>query len=81
MGFLIAVYFIALIIEIIIRAPVDRKRRQGQISERRVTTQEQVLLGLLTLGGFVVPLIYAFTIGWILPITSSQPGQAGSGSC
>jgi len=76
MGFLVAVYFIALIIEIIIRAPVDRKRRQGQISERRVTTQEQVLLGLLTLGGFVVPLIYAFT-NWLDFANYVLPAWAG----
>lgn len=58
------IYFLALIVEIIIRAPVDRKRRQGKINERRVTTQEQILLGLLSLGGLPFPLIYAFT-NWI----------------
>ena len=76
MGFFIAVYFIALIIEIIIRAPVDQKRRQGKISERRVTTQEQILLGLLTLGGFFVPLIYAFT-NWLDFANYALPVWAG----
>jgi protein-S-isoprenylcysteine O-methyltransferase Ste14 len=76
MGFLIAVYFIALIIEMIIRAPVDKKRRQGKISERRVTTQEQILLGLLTLGGFFVPLIYAFT-NWLDFANFKLPAWAG----
>ena len=76
MGFLIAVYFIALIIQIIIRAPVDRKRRQGKISERRVTTQEQLLLGLLALGGVVVPLMYAFT-NWLDFANYTLPAWAG----
>ena len=76
MGFFIAVYFIALIIEIVIRAPVDQKRRQGKISERRVTTQEQILLGLLTLGGFFVPLIYAFT-NWLDFANYTLPAWAG----
>ena len=76
MGFLIAVYFIALIIQIIIRAPVDRKRRQGKISERRVTTQEQILLGLLAVGGVVVPLMYAFT-NWLDVANYSLPAWAG----
>ena len=76
MGFLIAVYFMALIIQIIIRAPVDRKRRQGKISERRVTTQEQILLGLLAVGGVVVPLIYAFT-NWLDVANYTLPAWAG----
>ena len=76
MGSLIAVYFIALIIEIIIRAPVDRKRRQGKIRERRITAQEQILLGLLTLGGFFVPLIYAFT-NWLDFADYTLPAWAG----
>jgi protein-S-isoprenylcysteine O-methyltransferase Ste14 len=76
MGFLIAVYFIALIIEIVIRAPVDRKRRQGKLRERRVTAQEQILLGLLTLGGFFVPLIYAFT-NWLEFANYALPTLAG----
>jgi protein-S-isoprenylcysteine O-methyltransferase Ste14 len=59
-----AVYFIALIIEIIIRIPLDRKRKREKMSERRVTNQEQILLGLLTLGGLVAPLIYALT-NWL----------------
>jgi len=64
MSIFTAVYFIALIIEIIIRVPLERKRKQEKMSERRVTRQEQILLGLLTLGGFIVPLIYAAT-NWL----------------
>ncbi len=64
MSIFTAIYFIALIIEIIIRVPLERKRKQEKMSERRVTRQEQILLGLLTLGGFIVPLIYAAT-NWL----------------
>jgi len=46
-----AIYFLALVIQIVIRAPFDRKRRRETISERHFTSQEQFLLGLLTLGG------------------------------
>ncbi len=58
MDIFIAIYFIALIVEIIIRAPVDRKRRQEKMSERRITNQEQILLGLLSLGGLIAPILY-----------------------
>jgi protein-S-isoprenylcysteine O-methyltransferase Ste14 len=61
MSIFIAVYFLALIIEIIIRVPLNRKRQQEKMRERRVTSQEQILLGLLSLGGFLIPLIYAVT--------------------
>jgi protein-S-isoprenylcysteine O-methyltransferase Ste14 len=71
-----AVYFIALIIEIIIRVPLDRKRKQEKMSERRVTSQEKALLGLLTLGGFIVPLIYA-TTNWLDFANYTLPAWAG----
>lgn len=55
------IYFLAMVVQIIIRAPIDRKRRQNKLSERRVTTQENVLFGLLTVGNFLLPLLYAVT--------------------
>ena len=70
------IYFLALIIEIIIRVPLDRKRKQEKMSERRVTSQEQMLLGLLTLGGFIVPLIYAAT-NWLDFANYTLPAWAG----
>lgn len=76
MSIFTAVYFIALIIEIIIRVPLDRKRKQEKMSERRVTRQEQILLGLLTLGGFIVPLIYAAT-NWLDFANYTLPAWAG----
>ena len=76
MRIFIAVYFIALIIEIIIRVPLDRKRKQEKMSERRVTSQEQILLGLLSLGGLVAPLVYAAT-NWLDFANYTLPAWAG----
>ena len=76
MGIFIAVYFIALIIEIIIRVPLDRKRKQEKMSERRVTSQQQMLLGLLSLGGLVAPLIYTLT-NWLDFADYTLPAWAG----
>ena len=76
MSIFTAVYFIALIIEIIIRVPLNRKRKQEKMSERRVTSQEQILLGLLSLGGFFVPLIYALT-NWLGFADYTLPAWAG----
>jgi protein-S-isoprenylcysteine O-methyltransferase Ste14 len=59
-----AIYFAALIIEMIIRAPLNRKRKQEKMSDRRVTGQEMIILTLLLLGGFIAPLVYALT-GWL----------------
>lgn len=59
-----AIYFAALVIEMIIRAPLNKQRKQEKMSERRVTNQEIFILVLLFLGGFVVPILYAVT-NWL----------------
>jgi protein-S-isoprenylcysteine O-methyltransferase Ste14 len=59
-----AIYFAALVVEMIIRAPLNRRRRQEQMSARRVTGQEIFILLLLLLGGFILPIIYAAT-NWL----------------
>lgn len=56
-----AIYFLAIVIEMVIRAPLNQKRKQEKMSERRVTQQEKTLLGLLFLGMFLIPIIYAAT--------------------
>ncbi|MCI0554768.1 MAG: isoprenylcysteine carboxylmethyltransferase family protein [Anaerolineae bacterium] len=76
MNIFTAVYFLALIIEIVIRAPIDKKRKQEKISERRFTEQEKSLLGLLALGGLVAPLIYALT-NWLDFANYTLPMWAG----
>jgi protein-S-isoprenylcysteine O-methyltransferase Ste14 len=74
-----AIYFLALIIEMIIRAPLNKQRKQEKMSERRVTGQEIAILLLLLLGGFIMPIIYAAT-NWLdfanytLPVWASWLG-------
>jgi|SRR5215213_295311 len=58
------IYFAALVIEMIIRAPLNKKRREEKMSERRVTGQEIAILVLLFLGGFIMPILYAAT-NWL----------------
>jgi len=72
-----AIYFLALIIEIVIRAPLDRQRKAEKMSERRYTDQEKTLLGLLSLGGLVAPSFTHLQIGWILQTTHYRCGQVG----
>ena len=70
------IYFVAIVIEIIIRAPLNKKRKQENMSERRVTAQEKTLLGLLAVGMFIVPIIYAVT-SWLDFADYTLPGWAG----
>jgi protein-S-isoprenylcysteine O-methyltransferase Ste14 len=71
-----AIYFAAILIEMAIRAPLNKKRKQLKMSERRVTGQEKILLGLLFLGMFFVPLIYGAS-DWLDFANYSQPAWAG----
>jgi protein-S-isoprenylcysteine O-methyltransferase Ste14 len=71
-----AVYFAALVIEMIIRAPLNKKRKQEKMSERRVTGQEIFILVLLLLGGFIIPIIYAVT-NWLDFANYTLPTWAG----
>ncbi len=70
------IYFAALVIEMIIRAPLNKKRKQEKMSERRVTSQEISILVLLLLGGFIMPIIYAAT-DWLDFANYSLPAWAG----
>ncbi len=58
------VYFAVIVIEIIIRAPINQKRKQEKMRERHVTTREKVLFALLSLGGFLIPIVYTAT-NWL----------------
>lgn len=69
-------YFAAIVVEMIIRAPLNKRRRQEKMSERRVTTQERTLLGLLFLGMFLAPLLYAVT-DWLDFANYALPAWAG----
>lgn len=71
-----AIYFVAIFIEMLIRAPLNQKRKQEKMSERRITTQERILLGLLFLSMFLVPIIYAAT-DWLDFANYTLPAWAG----
>jgi protein-S-isoprenylcysteine O-methyltransferase Ste14 len=71
-----AIYFIAIVVETFIRAPLNQKRKQEKMSERRYTNQEKTLLGLLFLGMLVVPIIYAAT-NWLEFADYTLPAWAG----
>ena len=57
-------YFLAIVVEMIIRAPLNKKRKLEKMSERRVTSQEGTLLSLLLIGMLIMPIIYAAS-GWL----------------
>lgn len=71
-----AIFFGALVIEMIIRIPLNQKRKQEKMSEQRYSDQEKMLLGLLSLGGFFVPLLYALT-NWLDFANYTLPAWAG----
>ena len=71
-----AIYFVAIIVEIIIRIPLNQKRKQEKMSEQRVTRQERTLLGLLSLGMFFIPIIYGAT-NWLDFANYTLPAWAG----
>jgi len=70
------VYFAALIVEMIIRAPLDKKRKQEKMREQRVTSQEKGILGLLALGGLLIPIIFVAT-HWLDFANYTLPSWAG----
>jgi protein-S-isoprenylcysteine O-methyltransferase Ste14 len=69
-------YFAVLVIEMMIRAPLNRKRKQEKMTESRVTGQEIFILVLLLLGGFILPVIYAAT-NWLDFANYTLPAWAG----
>jgi len=71
-----AIYFVAIVIEMVIRAPLNKKRKQEKMSERRITTREKTLLGLLFLGMFFVPILYAAS-SWLDFANYKLPAWAG----
>ena len=71
-----AIFILALVVEMVIRAPLNKKRKQEKMSERRVTNQEMTILGLLSLGGFFIPVIYAVT-DWLDFANYELPDWAG----
>ena len=70
------IYFVGILAEIVIRAPLNQQRKQEKMSEQRVTSQERIMLGLLFLGMFFIPIIYAAT-DWLDFANYTLPAWAG----
>ncbi|MBK9927552.1 MAG: isoprenylcysteine carboxylmethyltransferase family protein [Anaerolineales bacterium] len=55
------IYFGAIVVEMVIRAPISRKQRKEPKTNRQVTTQEIISLGLLFVAMLFIPIIYVST--------------------
>lgn len=71
-----AIYWAAIVLEMVIRAPISRRQRSEPKSNRQVTSQERALLGLLFLGMFFVPLFYSAT-NWLDIADYTLPAWTG----
>jgi len=76
MSVFVIVYWIGVITEMAIRAPISQKQRKEAKSESRVSVQENVMLGLLFLAMFFLPLIYSAT-SWLDFANYLLPSWAG----
>lgn len=72
----ITAYFLAIVIQSIIRAPLNKRRRAEKMSTRRVNSQEMGILILLLIGMLLVPIIYAST-DWLDFANYTLPVWAG----
>lgn len=70
------IFWFAIIVEMTIRAPINKKRKQEKMSEQNVSTQEKVILFLLLIGMFILPLIYSAS-SWLDFANYSLPAWAG----
>lgn len=76
MDILVIIYWLAIVAEMAVRAPISRKQRAEPKASRQVTTQEKTLLGLLFLAMFFIPLFYALT-DWLDFANYTLPAWAG----
>lgn len=81
---LATVYFAGIIVEMVIRLPLNRRRVRQPKAERRVTPAEAAVLLLLFLGMFLIPLVHALTpwlgfadYGWP-PAAAALAGGVGA---
>jgi protein-S-isoprenylcysteine O-methyltransferase Ste14 len=72
----IVIFFLAMLAEIVIRAPLNQKRKLEKMSDRRVTRQEYSILVLLWGGSFILPIVYAAT-NWLDFANYTLPAWAG----
>ena len=76
MDIFVSVYWLAIVAEMVTRAPIRRKQRKEPKSSRQVTSQEKTLLGFLFLAMFFIPLVYALT-DWLDFADYTLPTWAG----
>lgn len=69
-------YWAAIVVEMVIRAPINKERKKEKMTVQRVSSQEKNLLGLLLLAMFVVPLIYSAST-WLDFANYTLPTWAG----
>lgn len=69
-------YWAAIVVEMVIRAPINKERKKEKMTEQRVSSQEKNLLGLLLLAMFVIPLIYSAST-WLDFANYTLPTWAG----
>lgn len=53
------VYWIAILVEVSIRKPLNKVRKQARKTEQRISLTETVLLGVLLVTMFLLPLVYS----------------------
>ena len=69
-------YWAAIVVEMVIRAPINKERKKEKMTEQRVSSQEKNLLGLLLLAMFIVPLVYSAS-SWLDFANYTLPTWAG----
>lgn len=69
-------YWLGLIAEIIIRAPYQKAAKEGQKTDQRKSTTENIVLGLLYIALIFLPLIYSVT-NWLEFANYNLPAWMG----
>jgi len=69
-------YWAAIVVEMVIRAPINKERKKEKMTEQRVSSQEKNLLILLLAGMFITPLIYSAS-SWLDFANYTLPTWAG----
>jgi protein-S-isoprenylcysteine O-methyltransferase Ste14 len=79
-----ALYFAGMVVEVILRTPYARQRRQIPKTDQRISRAEQGLLAGLSVAGLLLPLIYSLT-PWLnfadyvlVPRTKARAGWLGT---
>ena len=72
----VCIYFAAIVIEMIIRAPLNKKRKAEKMNVRRVTSQETIILFLLLIAMLILPLVYVFS-NWLAFANYTLPAWTG----